>query len=128
VLRNFEGFITTYDEPNDYTGDTVAHLEQPVINMEAGQEGVAGILAGLASQIKPEGFDCTHQRAGQETTSWTADGDLHEAKAWASLEAVLGKKLQPTTGFILRATRCCRPGEPEAKRTSPRRDPRRRLG
>ena len=29
VLRNFEGFITTYNEPNDYTGHTVARPEQP---------------------------------------------------------------------------------------------------
>ena len=28
VVRNFEGFITTYDEPNDYTGHTVARPEQ----------------------------------------------------------------------------------------------------
>ncbi len=28
VLRNFEGFITTYDEPNDYTGHTVARPER----------------------------------------------------------------------------------------------------
>ena len=27
VLRNFEGFITTYDEPNDYTGYTTARPE-----------------------------------------------------------------------------------------------------
>ncbi len=28
VLRNFEGFITTYNEPNDYTGHTVARPER----------------------------------------------------------------------------------------------------
>ena len=99
VLRNFEGFITTYDEPNDYTGHTVARPEQPVINLEAGQEGVAGILAGLASQIKPEGFDCTHQRVGQEATSWTADGGLSVDEGWASFDR------EP-----VRVTRAPRPG------------------
>jgi lysine 2,3-aminomutase len=87
ILRNFEGFITTYDEPNDYTGHTVARPERTVINLEAGQEGVAGILAGLTSQIKPEGFDCTHQRVGQETTPWNTNSELFVEEPWASFEA-----------------------------------------
>jgi hypothetical protein len=88
VLRNFEGFITTYDEPmgGDYTGHTVARPEQPVINLEAGQEGVAGILAGLANQIKPEGFDCTHQRAVTDETSWTSDNGLPVDGTWQSFD------------------------------------------
>jgi lysine 2,3-aminomutase len=40
VLRNFEGFITTYDEPNDYSGHTVARPERAVAK-EPGQEGVS---------------------------------------------------------------------------------------
>ena len=56
VLRNFEGFITTYDEPNDYTGHTAARPERPVPNHEPGQEGVAGLLAGVADNIKPRGL------------------------------------------------------------------------
>ena len=87
ILRNFEGFITTYDEPNDYTGHTVARPERTVFNLEAGQEGVAGILAGLANQIKPEGFDCTHQRMEQETTPCPGHSDLLVGETWASFEA-----------------------------------------
>src|SRR5512135_915967 len=34
VLRNFEGFITTYDEPNDYTGHTVARPERAFLGTE----------------------------------------------------------------------------------------------
>ena len=62
ILRNFEGYITSYDEPNDYTGHTVARPERPVPNHEAGAEGVYGLLSGAAEHIKPEGFDKTHRR------------------------------------------------------------------
>jgi lysine 2,3-aminomutase len=62
VLRNFEGFITTYDEPNDYTGHTAARPEQPLPRKEPGQEGVHGLLTGERKHIKPEGFDRTHER------------------------------------------------------------------
>jgi lysine 2,3-aminomutase len=62
VLRNFEGFITTYDEPNDYTGHTAARPERLVPNHEAGAEGIYGLLSGAAGVIKPQGFDKTHRR------------------------------------------------------------------
>jgi len=64
VLRNFEGFITTYDEPNDYTGHTVARPEAAV-NDAAGREGIYGLLTGTAAHIKPEGFDQRHARLGE---------------------------------------------------------------
>jgi lysine 2,3-aminomutase len=67
VLRNFEGFITTYDEPNDYTGHTVARSErgprdQELPEQHPGQDGVHGLLTGERKHIKPEGFDTTHAR------------------------------------------------------------------
>ncbi len=62
VLRNFEGFITTYYEPTDYTGQSTARPEQPRVEDEGGQEGVAGLLAGQRHFIKPEGFDEIHRR------------------------------------------------------------------
>lgn len=68
VLRNFEGFITTYDEPNDYTGHTVARPERVTSNYEAGYEGVYGMLNGAAAHIKPEGFDQRHACLG--TVRW----------------------------------------------------------
>ena len=64
VLRNFEGFITTYDEPNDYTGHTVARPERQPAGRDPGQEGVHGLLTGAAKTIKPEGFDRMHARPG----------------------------------------------------------------
>jgi lysine 2,3-aminomutase len=68
VLRNFEGFITTYNEPNDYTGHTTARPERAPVESEKGQTGVAGLLAGHGDIIKPEGFDRVHQRLGD--ISW----------------------------------------------------------
>jgi lysine 2,3-aminomutase len=62
VLRNFEGFITTYEEPLDYHPSDAARpkLKRP----EPGQEGVAGLLEGDQMFIKPEGFDELHDRGG----------------------------------------------------------------
>jgi lysine 2,3-aminomutase len=64
VLRNFEGFITTYDEPNDYTGHTAARPERPAASGATGQEGIAGLLAGDAEHIKPQDYDRAHARPG----------------------------------------------------------------
>ncbi len=69
VLRNFEGYITSYDEPNDYTGHTVARPERPAQNYEAGAEGVYGLLSGAAEHIKPQGFDKTHRRNAAAVTA-----------------------------------------------------------
>lgn len=77
VLRNFEGYITTYSEPTDYTGHTVARPEHPAPSRERGQEGIAGLLAGTADNIKPQGFDLVHARSRDEdvlldSTAWVA--------------------------------------------------------
>ncbi len=64
VLRNFEGFITTYDEPNDYTGHTVARPERAETSREVEPYSVAGLLSGTGTFIKPEGFDRRHMRLG----------------------------------------------------------------
>ncbi len=64
VLRNFEGFITTYDEPNDYTGHTVARPERAAAEAgDAGRKASHGLLSGERDHIKPEGFDRTHARS-----------------------------------------------------------------
>ncbi|MBN1484170.1 MAG: lysine 2,3-aminomutase [Chloroflexia bacterium] len=63
VLRNFEGFITTYSEPTDYQRHDPARC--PACRSrgsEGGQEGVAGLLAGEHVSIAPEGFEQVHQR------------------------------------------------------------------
>jgi lysine 2,3-aminomutase len=63
ILRNFEGFITTYEEPTDYTPDRAAKfkgLKRP----EPGQKGLTSLLDGEDLFIKPEGFEETHHRDG----------------------------------------------------------------
>jgi lysine 2,3-aminomutase len=66
VLRNFEGYITTYNEPNDYTGHTVARPETQLSKSARGQEGISGLLSGDADYIKPQGFDTLHARGREE--------------------------------------------------------------
>ncbi len=65
VLRNYEGYITTYDEPLDYDPHAIDHLDRQVDQrFEPGQGGVAALLEGRANTIKPEGFDDIHRRDG----------------------------------------------------------------
>jgi lysine 2,3-aminomutase len=65
VLRNFEGFVTTYEEPLAYQAHdplTCAFCRDK--RPEPGQQGVSGLLDGDAMFIKPEGFEDVHQRGG----------------------------------------------------------------
>jgi lysine 2,3-aminomutase len=63
VVRNFEGYITTYEEPQEYkphdpkTCKYCQHKRQ-----EPGQEGVSGLLESDKMAIKPEGFDKIHRQ------------------------------------------------------------------
>jgi lysine 2,3-aminomutase len=60
VLRNYEGFITTYDEPTDYS--PVRGPQSLRQDERERQAGVAGLLDGTIDVIKPEGFDTVHER------------------------------------------------------------------
>jgi len=65
VLRNYEGYITTYDEPLDYDPHAIDYLDrQAEHRSEVGQVGVSGLLEGRISALKPEGFDEIHRRDG----------------------------------------------------------------
>jgi lysine 2,3-aminomutase len=67
VLRNFEGFITTYAEPADYDPTEVnLQPDLPPHRLEPGQEGVLALLEGHRLAIEPEGFEQTHARGGSE--------------------------------------------------------------
>ncbi len=85
ILRNFEGYITTYEEPTDYTPDMAAkYLGQP--RPEPGQEGVLGLLEGKDMFIKPEGFDQIHERNGiqhrlKDESKWKPLGIGEEGEA-----------------------------------------------
>jgi lysine 2,3-aminomutase len=65
VLRNYEGYITTYEEPVDYKPHdpaTCAYCQNK--RPEPGQTGVTGLLDGENMFIKPDGFDLLHNRGG----------------------------------------------------------------
>ncbi len=83
VLRNFEGFITTYEEPTDYKPSDAAQykLKRP----EPGQSGVLGLLEGDELFIKPEGFDQIHDRDGIQHR-------LKDQRKWVPLGIGEGKK------------------------------------
>jgi lysine 2,3-aminomutase len=67
VLRNYEGYITTYEEPETYRKHDVASCaycqhERP----EPGQSGVLGLLEGERMWIEPKGFEEVHTRGNTE--------------------------------------------------------------
>ncbi len=67
VLRNFEGFITTYSEPLDYDPTDIEAQESLVPRRpEPGQEGVFKLLSGDEMFIEPAGFEQVHARGGAE--------------------------------------------------------------
>jgi lysine 2,3-aminomutase len=56
VLRNYEGFISTYHEPLDYDPHAIDHLDEEASQRtEPHQGGILGLLRGEANQIKPAG-------------------------------------------------------------------------
>lgn len=65
VLRNYEGYVTAYEEPLAYkphdasTCPFCQHKKE-----EPGQRGISGMLDGDEMFIKPEGFDLLHNRGG----------------------------------------------------------------
>jgi lysine 2,3-aminomutase len=65
VLRNYEGFITTYEEPQQYQAHNPATCKFcQAKRLEPGQAGVFGLLDSQEMTIKPEGFDFLHNRGG----------------------------------------------------------------
>ncbi len=68
VLRNYEGFITTYSEPEEpYERDDermLRYLENPPRD-EGVQRGVSGLASGQHMTIQPEGWGSIHQRGRQ---------------------------------------------------------------
>src|SRR5262249_54278965 len=68
VLRNYEGFITTYAEPETYAKHDPSTCPscQARARAEEGQHGVAGLLQGEQMTIEPAGFHETHLRGRGE--------------------------------------------------------------
>ena len=67
VLRNYEGYITTYEEPENYRKhDSAACSYCQHERPEPGQSGVLGLLEGERMWIEPKGFEEVHQRGNTE--------------------------------------------------------------
>jgi lysine 2,3-aminomutase len=63
VLRNYEGFLSSYLEPDGYQPhDTRTCPACRNRRGDDGQEGIAAMLAGDRLSIAPEGFEGVHQR------------------------------------------------------------------
>ncbi|HVN55115.1 MAG TPA: lysine 2,3-aminomutase [Anaerolineaceae bacterium] len=89
VLRNYEGFITTYEEPIDYKPHdprTCPYCQNK--RVEPGQSGVFGLLDGEEMFIKPEGFDELHHRGGGQHRLRTG-----QEKKWKPLGIGSGEEI-----------------------------------
>ena len=65
ILRNYEGYITTYEEPQDYKAHDPKNCNYCQNKRgEPGQSGVSGLLDGEELAIKPENFELLHNRGG----------------------------------------------------------------
>ncbi len=89
ILRNYEGYVTTYEEPIEYTAhdpSTCAYCQNK--RPEPGQTGLTGLLDGESMFIKPEGFDLIHDRNGIQHR-------LKDEKKWKPLGIGAGSEEKP---------------------------------
>jgi len=67
VVRNFEGFISTYSEPDHYDHRAIEAQDALIEpRPEPGQEGILQLLEGQKLTIEPAGFAETRARGGAE--------------------------------------------------------------
>jgi hypothetical protein len=92
VLRNYEGYITTYEEPEHYEKHDQSTCryclhERP----EPGQSGVLGLLEGERMWIEPKGFEEIHTRGNVEAHR------LQDPSKWVpfGVGAIEGKSARP---------------------------------
>jgi lysine 2,3-aminomutase len=123
ILRNFEGYITTYEEPTQYTAhdkSTCKYCQNP--RPEPGQGGVEGLLDGNEMWIAPSGFETAHLRGRtephrlQDPAKWVPYGvGSIEGKAGAPLPALESG----AAGHAGAAGEAANPGAAEAGNTEP---------
>jgi lysine 2,3-aminomutase len=87
VLRNYEGYITTYEEPEDYRPSDAAKYKGAK-RPEPGQSGISGLLDGEQMFIKPDGFDEVHDRGGLQHR-------LKDERKWVPLGIGAGERPLP---------------------------------
>jgi len=102
VLRNYEGYITTYEEPLAYEQhdrSACRYCQSP--RPEPGQSGVLGLLEGERMWIEPRGFADIHTRGNLEAHR------LQDPAKWVpfgvgAIEGQAGRPLRD--GFLIRRT------------------------
>ena len=119
VVRNYEGFITTYAQPTDYRAHdptTCSFCQDRAA--DAGQEGVAGLLAGHSMTIEPEGWRTMHRR---ESAGPSASLKLDlEAKSSVTLPATaIPLGYAADCGELHLSQQVCRPEETPNVGTAP---------
>ena len=68
IVRNYEGFISTYAQPSDYRPHDATQCPYcrahriAVRAGEVGPEGISGLLSGERLAIEPEGWERVHRR------------------------------------------------------------------
>jgi len=116
VLRNYEGYITTYEEPEHYQSHDKAsckYCQHP--RAEAGQAGVGGLLQGDRLWIEPADFEQTHRR-GNESAHRLQDPSKWVPYGVGPIEGKAGRplpKLEPGSSGQTPATGPQTPPEPK---------------
>jgi len=133
VLRNYEGYITSYEEPASYQQhDQHACAYCRNQRSEPGQSGVLGLLEGERMWIEPKGFSEIHERGNtsphrlQDPSKWVPFGvGALEGAAGGALEA--GGALPALTGGHT-GDRSSASGAPANREYGPGEEPRPRDG
>jgi lysine 2,3-aminomutase len=105
ILRNFEGFITTYEQPASGTYTPHDSKNCPYCQNkrpEPGQEGLTKLLDGEQMFIKPENFDATHTRGGKhrlnaDESKWQPLGIGSETRPYITV----GEPMAVVNGEVL---------------------------
>ena len=67
ILRNYEGYISTYEEPEGYTKHDAARcVDCRNPRPEPGQAGISGLLEGKGMWIEPSGHAQVHARGNTQ--------------------------------------------------------------
>ena len=119
VLRNYEGYITTYEEPESYEKHdpaSCAHCRHQ--RPEPGQGGVHALLQGDRMWIEPSGFEEIHSRGNDEAHR------LQDPSKWVpyGVGAIEGRALADAPEAANHAAR------PELRAYGPGEEPRPREG
>ena len=132
VLRNYEGYITTYEEPETYERhDSAACAYCQHERPEPGQSGVLGLLEGERMWIEPKGFSEVHTRGNteahrlQDPSKWVPFGvgaiEGTAGRRCASSRRATARRRRRRTGARVRARRGAAAARGRADRLGPRR-------